>query len=156
MLKRSGFVAFAIRAVNVGHRIAQRDVTLHQVTRNFDGLVRRIVQKLDVELVFRIIQLANGFQQPLHHELLIKDRQLHGDTRQLDKFCSWLSSMVLPVLVVEIHHPVAMPAIGRQQDQNKKVGDEQGGVKSVQSIKTFESVIQVMLLDVMSNTLGRK
>src|SRR2546423_2919819 len=57
----------------------------HAGGRQLLGIVGRIVQHLDVEQVFRIIDFANRAQKPLDYIDLIEDRQLHRHHRQLLK-----------------------------------------------------------------------
>ena len=81
-VERSSLVAFAIVAVEVDDRMSERGVALDQAASDFDGLVGRVVEQLDVELVFRIVEAADGVEQAVDHVLLVEDRQLHGDARQ--------------------------------------------------------------------------
>ena len=111
--QRARFEALAIRAVMVGDGIAQRRIALHQTASHVDGLVGRVVQHLNVELFPRIFQLADRLQQPLHNILLVEDRQLHGDPRQVFKIRRRLGRAFFPVLVIQIHQHVAMHPICR-------------------------------------------
>ena len=49
--ERAGLEAFAIGAVVIGDRIAQRGVALDQTASDFDGFIGRIVEQLDVEFL---------------------------------------------------------------------------------------------------------
>ena len=44
ILQRPGLVAFAIRAVNIRNRVAQRRVTFHQIARYFYCCIRGIIE----------------------------------------------------------------------------------------------------------------
>ena len=81
--QRSGFEALAIGAVMIADGIAERGIAFDQVARDIDSFVGGIVEHLDVELLARIFQLADGFEQPFDDVLLVEDWQLHGDARQL-------------------------------------------------------------------------
>ena len=60
-LQRARLEAFAIGAMVIGDRIAQRGIALDQALRDdLDGLVGRIVEHLDIELLARILQLADA------------------------------------------------------------------------------------------------
>ena len=77
--------ALAIVAVQVDDGISQCGVALHQNAGDLNGFVGRVVEQLDVELIFRILEPADGVEQPVHDVLLVKDRQLHGDARQVHR-----------------------------------------------------------------------
>ncbi len=141
----SGFVAFAIGAVEVDHRISERGVAIDEQARDFHGFVGRIVEQLDVELVFRVIEAADGIEKAVDYVLLIEDRQLHGDARQFGKVSGRFGRLVLLVLVIKIDQPVAVSAIGRQDDEDDEVGNQQGEVESIDLVKALESLVQKML-----------
>jgi hypothetical protein len=73
---------------------------LNQPAGNGHGFVGRIVENLDVEFLQRIIQAANGIQQPLDYELLVESRELDGYLRQVSKMARRITGAVL--LVFEI------------------------------------------------------
>ena len=82
-LQSARLVALAIVAVQVNHWISQGGVALHQKAGDLNGFVGRVVEQLDVEFFPRIVEPADGVEQPVHHVLLVKDGQLHGDARQV-------------------------------------------------------------------------
>ena len=63
----------------VGDRKSFGGIVIDQPAGNGDGFVGRVVEHLDVEFLQRIVQAANGFEQPLDHELLVEDRELDCD-----------------------------------------------------------------------------
>jgi hypothetical protein len=70
---------------------------------DFDGFVRRIIQKLDLHFIFRIIQGGDGPKQAVDHMHFIENRQLDGHKRQV--FEQFLGFRMLPrVLQVEKHN----------------------------------------------------
>ena len=79
LLECSGFEPRAIVTVT------QQDIkpTLFETCGTFFtgslGLVRGVVENLDLQLVLRIIKQAHGFEEPVDDEDLIVDGQLHGD-----------------------------------------------------------------------------
>ena len=96
----SRFEAFTILAMDVGDRMSQRNIAIDQNARDLDGLVGRVIEQLDIELIFRIFKPAHGVEQPIHHILLIKDRQLHGDTRQVVEVGWRFGRLIFFVLVI--------------------------------------------------------
>ena len=48
---------------------AHRRVALYKVAGDFGGLVRRVVKYLYFEFFAGIIQLADRFQQAVHHDI---------------------------------------------------------------------------------------
>ena len=105
----------------------------------------------------RIVQPADGIQQPLDHELLIEDRQLYGDARQIAK---WLAGSVVrffSLLVIKIDQHVAVHAVRSQQNENDEVGNQQRQVEAVGLVKSLESGVEKVLADVLPNAvLGRE
>ena len=82
-VQRPGLVSMAVGAVNVDDGMAQRRIARHNACGHLLGLVGRVVQHLDLELVARILHGADRLDQPVDDELLVEDGQLHGDPRQL-------------------------------------------------------------------------
>jgi hypothetical protein len=142
--------------VVIGDGVADRGVTLDQVAHHLDGLVRRVVEHLHVQLVLGIFQTADAVEQAVGHVLFVEDRKLHRDARQIFEAGGRLDRALLPVLVVKINQYVAMQTVGRQQDQNHEVGNQQCEVESVGMIEALEGPIQEMLLNVRTNALRRR
>src|SRR6266852_19421 len=154
--KGAGLVALTIVAVQVGHRMSKRGVAIHQNACHLDGLVGRVVQQLDVELFSRIVEPAHGVEEPVHHILLVKDRQLYGDARQIIELemSRWFRRLVLLVLVIKIDHPVAVRAIRSQDDQDDEIGDQQRQIKGIDLVKPLKSFVQKMLAKVGHQAFG--
>ena len=152
--QRARLVAFAIRAVMVADGIAQRGVALDQAAGDFDGLVGRIVEHLDVELLSRILQLADRLQQALDYVLLVENRQLHRDARQVFKTRGRLGRAVLPVLVIQIDQDVAVHSVSREQNQHDEIRDQQRHIESVGVVESAKRGIEKVLADVGTDALG--
>ncbi len=136
--------------------MSQRGVALHQNAGHLNGFVGRVVQQLDVELFFRIVEPAHGVEQPVHHVLFVKDRQLHGDPRQVVEMSQRFRRLVLFVLVIKIDQPVAVRAVGRQDEQHDEIGNQQRQIKGIDLIKPLESLVQKMLAKVGQHAPGGK
>src|SRR5215831_52990 len=86
------------------------------------GLVRRIVQDLDLQKFLRVIEFAHGTEQPLGHVHFVEDRQLHRHFRQLlevERRHRW----PLPVFQVQIDNEIAMNPISREPDEDAQVAN---------------------------------
>ena len=79
----TGFEPETLPAVVVGDGVSQSCIPLHQIARNRPGFVRGIVQHLDVQLLSRIVQPANGIQETINNVLLVKDWKLNRDSWQI-------------------------------------------------------------------------
>ena len=127
--------------------MSQSGIALHQKTRNLDGFVGRVVEQLNVELVFGVVQPANGIEQTIDDVLLVIDRQLHRDARQVSvaeqrrRFCR----LPLFVLVIKVDHPVAVRAVSRQNDQNDEVGNQQRQVEGINLVEPLKCLVEEML-----------
>ena len=49
------------------------------------GVVGRVVEHLDLQLLAGVVQVVDRAQQPLGDVAFVKNRQLHGDHRQFSK-----------------------------------------------------------------------
>ncbi len=121
--------------MDVGDGMAERGVAVHDRRRYRDGLIGRVVEQLDVELLARIIHLADGFDEAIDHELFVEDRQLNGDggqflgaeeARRLARF-----GAVLLVLVIKKDQDIAMDAVGGEHNEDEEVGDEQQQIEAL-------------------------
>ena len=152
--QRASLVALAICPVVVADGIAQRSVALDQAARHGVGFVGGIVEHLNVEFLARIIQLADRLQQAFDDILLIEDRQLHRDQRQIFKMRGGFGGVVLAVLVIEIDEDVAVHAIPRQQNEHNEIRNQQREIESVRLVEPAKCCVQKMLADVGPNAFG--
>ena len=54
----------------------------HGALRHAARLVGGVVEDLDFEQLARVVELADGVDQPVRHVHLVVDRELDGDDRQ--------------------------------------------------------------------------
>ena len=95
-IKNGGELAFAFgqavrqRASLVAHAVGALDVddvqtfglpALDAFGGHLKALVCAVVQHLDFELVFGVVDFGHGVDQALHHVELVEHRQLHGHVR---------------------------------------------------------------------------
>ena len=78
-LQRAGLVAGAVGAVEVMDVHPLRPVLRHGAGDDLAGLVRRVVEHLDLQPAGRIIEPADGVDQPLGHVHLVVEWQLYRD-----------------------------------------------------------------------------
>ena len=81
-IERARLVTGPIHAVEVVDIEAARGMAADGKLRDLFCLVGRIVQNLDLEQVLRVIELADGRDQPVGHVHFVEDRKLDGDPRQ--------------------------------------------------------------------------
>ena len=55
--------------------------------------------------------LQIAVDQPLHDILLVENRKLHRDARQIFKEGRWFRGVILPVLVIEVDEDVAVHSV---------------------------------------------
>src|SRR5205823_13046344 len=110
-LERPSFESVAVRPVMVADGISKSRVALHNSVRDFDSLVRRIIEHLDIKLLPRILHLADGIDQAVDHELLIENWKLNCNSRQFGKMGGGLFYLVLAMLVVKIDKHIPVNAI---------------------------------------------
>ena len=88
LIQRTRLIPIPIRPVQINNRLRlhprkPRRIPLHNLARHRHRLIGRVIQHLYLKPVARIIQPAASLNQPLNHKLLIEDRQLHRNKRQL-------------------------------------------------------------------------
>src|SRR5262249_41695122 len=148
LVQRSRFEAAAIGAMQIRDRIALALIVLDQALGDVCGLVRGVVENLNVEFFPRIVDAADRLQEPLHHELFIENGQLNREPGEFGKLFNRLGLAVL-LLVIEIYESVAMHSVRGQQNQDHEVGDQQGKIETVGLVQALEGRIQKMLTDIL-------
>ena len=81
--QRAGLEARAVRAVQVPHVVPLRAELCDEARDQRRGLVRRVVEDLDLVPVRGVVEGANGAQQPLHDESFVPYRELRRDDGQI-------------------------------------------------------------------------
>src|SRR5580693_8628600 len=154
--ERAGFEALAIIAVQANDGMSEGSIALNQNAGDFDGFIGRVIEQLDVELIFRIFKAADGVKQTVDYILLVVNRQLHGHARQgvLREIGNRIGRLVLFVLVIEIDHPIAVGAIRREDGQHDEVGNQQCQVEGVDLVKSLKSLVEKMLAQVGPQAFG--
>ena len=122
--------------------VSERGVALDHGARNLDGLVGGIVEHLDLQLIARILDLADAIHQPVDDVLLIENRQLNGDARQFGEARFRFGDLILAVLVIEIDELVAVHSVERQQDQHDEIRNQQRHVEGVGVIQAAERGVE--------------
>ena len=152
--QRSGLEPFSVIAVVIGDGVARPGVFTHEARAHDFGLVSRIVEHLDFQELPRVVDASDSLEQPLDHVALVIHRQLDGDARQAVESPSRLGK-VAAVLEVEISQIVAMHAINRKDDQNGKVRNQNGKVKSVGMVEAAKRVPVKDLEDIAHHRILR-
>ena len=123
LVERAGLVAGAVLAMDVLDVDALQRVAAHGELRNLPGLVRRIVEDLDLQLLARIFDLADRVDQSIDDVHFVVERQLDGDDRQLVERGFWHRLLVL-VPHVDVHQVVPVPSIHCEDEENEEIRRE--------------------------------
>ena len=112
---------------------ALRRVPPHRQLGDLAGFVGRVVQHLDFEQLARVVEAADGVDQPIGDVHLVVDRKLDRDDRQRveRRRLDWLG-ILMPH--VKIHEVVAVPAVDGQNAQDEEITDEDEGVRRSHSV----------------------
>ena len=153
-LKRACLEAVAVGAMDVGDGVAHRGIAFHDLAGDVDGLVGGVVEHLDVELVLRVVHLADGIHQAVDDVLLVEDRQLHGDAGQVREAMLGLHGLVAAVAVVHPDELIAVDAVGRQDDEDDEVGDQQAEIEGVGVVKAPKGGVEDVGAHPMLHTAG--
>jgi hypothetical protein len=138
----------------VADGVAQRGVAFDQATRYLNGLIRRIVENLDVQFVGGILQLADRLQKALDYVLFIENGELHGHARQVFEVRGRLGRAILAVLVVQVDQHVAVHSIPSQKNEHNEIRDQQRHIKCVGTVESAKCGIQKMLANVGPQAVG--
>ena len=123
-VERAGLVAVAIRATQVHGVDAALAQLFDRSARDAFGLVRRVVEHLQLEAIARVIEGAGGVEQATHDGRLVVQRELHGDGRQLALRDSHRARCTLdPALVAQAlkNQRRAMRAVSAEDEQDGAV-----------------------------------
>src|SRR5205085_11594137 len=111
--------------------MSHRRIITDKIVRHLLSFIGGIVQHLDVELAFWVLQTADGIDQAPYHVLFIEDGQLNGDPRQFSKVLWRLRRALLAVLVIKVNQDVSVNAVRGEQNQDNKIRDEQRHIEGV-------------------------
>ena len=130
-IERARLEAFAVGAMVIADVVSERGVAFDHAARHLDGLIGGIVEYLDLQLLARIIDLADALHQPVDDVLLIEDGELNGDARQLGEVRRRVRHLVLAVLVIEVDELIAVhPGAGRKlSPRSHQVGNAATGLQ---------------------------
>ena len=98
-------------------------MTPHGQLGNLRGLVRRVVQHLNLEQLARVVDLAHGIDQPVGDVHLVEDGKLDRHPRQHLRRRQRGRHVAL-VFHVKIHKVIPVPAVDGEDAQNEEVQDE--------------------------------
>ena len=107
-----------VRDVHALGRIAPHGALGHAA-----GLVGGVVQHLDLQEIARVVDPADGVDQPIRHVHLVIDGELDGDRR---KGVERAGRDRLPVLVlhVEVHQVIPVPPVHGENDEDEEICGE--------------------------------
>src|SRR5256885_9676217 len=125
-------------AMDMDDPVTQRGIALNDRVGSLDGFIGGVIKHLDVELVFGIVQPADGVNQAIDHELLVEDGELDGDPRQICEFLRRLGRSVPSVLVIHVDQDVAMNSVTSKNDEDDKVGNQEREVEGIRTVERSE------------------
>ena len=135
----------------VTDRVSQSCVALDQSSHHVHSLVGRVVEYLDVQFLAGVLHAADTVDEPVSHVLLVEHWQLHGDRGQVLELGRRCPGTVPALPVVQVDEDVAVHTVGGQQDQDHKVGDEQGKIEGVYLIQALKGLVQEVLAQVLAD-----
>ncbi len=154
-IERPGLIAVPVGAMDVDNGMAERCVAGHNARGHFGRLIGRIVEHLDFKLFTRVLDGAHRIHQPVNDKLLVEDGQLDGHVGQFVKVPGRIGVVVLAEFKVVVAQRVAMNAVEREQDHDREIRQQHGGVEPVPVVEPFEGLIGELRLQIMTQTIGR-
>ena len=104
-------------------------------------VVGRIVQHLNLQQCFRVLDFRHFIDQALDDVALVVNRQLDGHRRQLRKTYPRIFRGVLPVLEISTDDIVAMQAVDGENGKRSEIGDEQRPIEPIQLMDAGERLV---------------
>ncbi len=141
LFESSGLVALTVRAMDMLDIEAFRAEAFNEGKREVHCFIRGVIEKLDLELVLRIVNEANGLNKSVHHIQLVIERQLDGDDRQVFPRMGRGFVRNLLRLVIVVDHHQAMKTEGEEDTEREKVRTEKQifhGVTRPKKVKRTE------------------
>ena len=136
VLKRAGFEAGAVVAMDVMNVETLRRVSFNCSARDAHRLVRGIVEHLNLQTIARIVDLSYRLDQTLDDVHFVEERKLHGDVRQLTfRECAFRTGWKFAI-APEIGDLLdAINSIDRQNSQDREVNDQNGPIEAIELIQ---------------------
>ena len=154
-IERPGLEAMTVRAMNVNDGMAEGGVAVDDGGGDCRGLIGGVVEDLDFELVRRVLHGADGLNEAVNDELLVEDRQLDRDARQLREMPRRVGVVVLLVLEVLITHRVAVHAVEGKQNHHREIRQQHAGVEEIPVVKALEGLVGVLHFEVVAQAVLR-
>ena len=122
-LERAGLVPAAVQPMDVLDVDPFGGPAPHRLVGDVPGLVGRVVEHLDFQQLARVVDSADGVDQPVGDVHLVVKRQLNRYNR---KGIERRASLRLPVLVshVEVDKVVPMPTVNGEDNEHEEVDGE--------------------------------
>jgi len=137
VLQRAGFEAATVGSVDVLHVEAAVGPVRHRLLHDAHRLVGGIVQDLNVELVFGVVQLAGGVEDPGAHVHLVVHGELHRDHGQFIEMARRRHPIVA-VLAEEVEVVKPTQPVGAQEDKDTEVDEQNDQVEQLGAVQERE------------------
>ena len=152
-LQCAGLEAVAVGAVVVFDGVAEGAVFGDEAFGERVGFVSGVIEDLNLQLVLRVVDLDDGFNEAFDDEALIIERQLDSDGREFGEALGRGGGQVAAVFEVATDHFVAVHAIKAQDEQDGEIGDDEQVVEQGQGVDPGEGIVQHIALDLFESRL---
>ncbi len=125
----TGLVAVAVGAVDVLDVMAEATHAIAAVFGDAGGLIRGIVEDLDLEFFAGVVEFAGAFDDALGDVHFVVHRKLDGDFGEFGEFAGGLGDFFV-VLVVEIDLQITVEAVDREDAKGQHVEANQSRMYS--------------------------
>src|ERR1700683_1898571 len=136
-LQRTGFIAFAVVAMDVTNGHSEGPVAFYTVAGDLAGLVGRIVENLNLEQLARIVELRNGFDKPFDDVAFVINGELNGDFGP-GSYLRRRPRNVLSIFIIVVNQGVAVNAVGSQNDHYEKIRQHDCKIEGIQLVNSAE------------------
>ncbi len=123
-------------------------VALDDIPCHFGCFVGGVVEDLDFKTVAWIVELTDCVNETVDDELLVEDRELDGDERELafGEAHGRLVPLCRVFFVFEIEPDqlVAVYSVERQDDHDDEVGDQNRRIEGVPVVEALECLVEIV------------
>src|SRR5262245_21713524 len=142
-LQRPRFESEAIVSMQIVDIDALPAQCVNRLASHVLGFVRGIVEELDLQKLWRVVDFRHRLDQSFNNEHLVVDRELNCNRGQRLE-SPWLGYTLL-VSQIQVHQLIAVQTVDRQDDQDGEVRDENEHIKSIQDVMLSRLVEEIFI-----------
>src|SRR5438445_109044 len=127
--QRARLVALSVCTMVIRDRKPTGSISVDHAAGDRLSFVCGVIEKLDIEVLKRVIQSADGIQQTLNYKPFIKNRELDRNPRELKELATRLDRVIVIVPEIEVLQYRAIDHERENQEEYHKIRYQQLQIK---------------------------